>query len=226
MCFRRATPEPAGGMLSPIDLRGHGESDVPASGYDTATAAGDVAAVIAALGLDQPVVAGQSWGGNVVVELAAAFPRLVAAIALVDGGWICPSDTFVSWAEVLQALTPPDLGDRSWPEVCAMVQAAHPDWAKWAIESTLANLRELPDGTVRARLALEHHLSILRSMWDHSIADRYPAVTVPSLLLPAGSLPDNEDWWLRCTSSSPSQAGSAPRAASSGWVRILATLIE
>ena len=176
-----------GHAVTEIDLRGHGESDVPASGYDTATATGDVAAVIATLGLGRPVVAGQSWGGNVAVELAATFPHLVAAIALVDGGWICPSDTFASWAEVLQKLTPPDLGDRSWPEVSAMVQASHPDWAVWAIEATLANLRELPDGSVRARLAREHHLSILRSMWDHSIADRYSAVAVPSLLVPAGS---------------------------------------
>jgi len=60
-----------GHAVTEIDLRGHGESDVPASGYDTATAAGDVAAVIATLGLGRPVVAGQSWGGNVAVELAA-----------------------------------------------------------------------------------------------------------------------------------------------------------
>ncbi len=72
-----------------------------------------MAAVISSLDLDRPVVAGQSWGGNVVVELAATAPGLVGAIALVDGGWIRLQDTLASWEEALQTLTPPDIGDRS-----------------------------------------------------------------------------------------------------------------
>lgn len=173
--------------MTAIDLRGHGESAVPDSGYDTATAAADVAAVIDDLGLVGPVVAGQSWGGNVVVELAARYPERVGAIALVDGGWIQLRETFNDWPQVLQTLTPPDLGQFSWSQIAARMRAAHPDWADWAIETTLANLRQLPDGTVRARLNRAHHLSILRSMWDHAVADRFSAVRVPALLIPAGT---------------------------------------
>ncbi len=58
-----------------VDLRSHGESDSPPDGYDTATAAADLAVVCRRLDLDRPVVAGQSWGGNVVVRLAARASR-------------------------------------------------------------------------------------------------------------------------------------------------------
>lgn len=168
-----------------VDLRGHGESGVPVSGYDTTTAAADVGDLIATLRLGRPVVVGQSWGGNVAVELAASQPDSVSGIALIDGGWIQLRDTFPDWAAVLAQLTPPDLNGRRLTEVLAMMRGAHPDWADWAIRATAASLREQPDGTVRARLSLVHHLSILRSMWDVSITQRYPRVAVPSLLIPA-----------------------------------------
>ena len=201
----------SGPAVTAIDLRGHGESAVPESGYDTATAAADVAAVMSSLGLGGAVVAGQSWGGNVVVELAAAHPDLVAGIALVDGGWIQLSDTFPDWESVRGALTPPDLSKRTWPAMATFMRSAHPDWEDWAIEATMANLRQLPDGMIRARLALGQHLSILRSMWDHPITERFPAVRAPALLVPAGArvdpkrtavdvaaaaLPDSEVRWF------------------------------
>lgn len=175
-----------GHAVTAIDLRGHGKSDAPATGYDTATAAADVAAVVDRLGLGRPIVAGQSWGGNVVVELAARHPGVVAGLALVDGGWIRLRDSFDTWDDLLAALTPPDLTGRSWAQIEGRMRAAHPDWADWAIGATMANLRELGDGTVRNRLARDHHLSILRSMWDHPISDRFSRVQVPSLLLPTG----------------------------------------
>jgi pimeloyl-ACP methyl ester carboxylesterase len=59
-----------------VDLRGHGRSDKPGGGYDMATVAADVAELIGALHLDRPWVAGQSWGGNVVLELAWRDPAV------------------------------------------------------------------------------------------------------------------------------------------------------
>jgi pimeloyl-ACP methyl ester carboxylesterase len=41
------------------------------------------------------------------------------------------------------------------------------------------------DGTIRPWLSLEHHLAILRSLWEHEPRTRYPSVTVPVLLCPA-----------------------------------------
>src|SRR5688500_14538219 len=52
----------AGHPTYAVDLRCHGGSDCTSEGHDTAAAAGDVAAVAAALDLTGAVVAGQSWG--------------------------------------------------------------------------------------------------------------------------------------------------------------------
>ena len=84
-----------------VDQRGHGRSSKPDDGYDFETVADDLAAVIEkALGRPA-VVAGQSWGGNVVVELARRHPDLVSGIVCVDGGFIQLADTFPVWADAV-----------------------------------------------------------------------------------------------------------------------------
>ena len=56
------------------DSRGHGRSTNPAEELSYALIADDVAALIAALGLQRPVVGGWSDGGQVTLELGARHP--------------------------------------------------------------------------------------------------------------------------------------------------------
>jgi pimeloyl-ACP methyl ester carboxylesterase len=72
-----------GPVLVP-DLRGRGESSRPETGYDPATMADDVAALIVALGVDRPVVIGRLHGGLVAYHLAARHPYLVGGLVLGD----------------------------------------------------------------------------------------------------------------------------------------------
>src|SRR5215813_15097607 len=76
----------AGHTVVVIDQRGHGRSDAPDAGYDLATAIADLRALIGALGLERPVLAGQSWGGTVVLEAAWERPEAVRGVACIDGG--------------------------------------------------------------------------------------------------------------------------------------------
>jgi pimeloyl-ACP methyl ester carboxylesterase len=176
----------AGHPTYAVDLRGHGESDLPAAGYDTATAARDLVDVITRLGLSRPVVAGQSWGGNVVVRLAASHPSLVGALALVDGGWLDLAARFPSWAECARALRPPDLDGMRADALRARLRRAHPDWSTGAVEATVANLRVAPSGSLRRRLPVDRHMEIVRSMYDDPPRDDLPKLTMPVLLMPAG----------------------------------------
>jgi pimeloyl-ACP methyl ester carboxylesterase len=179
----------AGHEATAIDLRSHGESDAPDHGYDTATAAADVATLAGLLNIVGAVVAGQSWGGNVVVRLAADHPDVVAALALVDGGWFSPADNFDSWAAAERRMRPPDVDGQPADAMRARMRAGHPQWSEAAIEATVANLRIEADGTIRRRLSIEHHMQIARSMFDDPPAPYYPRVAVPVLLMPA--LPDD-----------------------------------
>jgi pimeloyl-ACP methyl ester carboxylesterase len=170
-----------------VDLRGHGDSDRPASGFTTASAAADLAVLIPALGLSGAVVAGQSWGGNVVVALAAEHPSLVSALALIDGGWSDLRSAFGSWEKCYEALLPPEVDGMTADRLRGFLRRGHPDWSAAAVEATVANLRERPDGRLERRLPIDKHMEIVRSMWDDPPLAHYPRLTMPVLLMPARS---------------------------------------
>jgi pimeloyl-ACP methyl ester carboxylesterase len=200
----------AGHPVFAVDLRSHGESDAPPDGYDTGTAAADLAALWSRLGLPPAVVAGQSWGGNVVVRLAARHPELVGALALVDGGWIDLSATFDTWEQCETALRPPDVDSLRAAELRDILTSSHPDWSAEAIAATMANLREAPDGTLRRRLAVPDHMRIVRSMWDDPPWTDFPGITAPVLLLPA--IPAAASAGDRKSELVVKAAGALPRA--------------
>ncbi len=176
-----------GHRVAAVDLRGHGRSAKPDGPYDVPTVAGDVAAVIERLAMDRPVVAGQSWGGNVVLELAARHPGLVRGIVCVDGGWLEPSLVFPDWDACRAALAPPRLAGRRLEEIEGYIRSAHPDWPESGIQGTLANFEVHPDGTISPWLTFDRHIAILRGLWDNHPMERYADVAVPVLLAPADS---------------------------------------
>ncbi len=168
-----------------VDLRGHGRSSRPDGPYDVPTVADDLAALIDRMGLDRPVVAGQSWGGNVVLELAARHGSRLRGIACVDGGWLEPSAVFPTWEACRDVLAPPRLAGLRRDDIEAYVRGAHPGWPETGIAGTLANFEVCPDGSVAPWLTFERHIEVLRGMWDHRPSERYPEMTGPVLLIPA-----------------------------------------
>lgn len=167
-----------------LDQRGHGRSSKPDEGYDVATVADDLALVIGALGWQRPVVAGQSWGGNVVVELAHRHQDLAAAIVAVDGGFIDLRSHLPRWEDALRLLAPPRLAGAPLTEVERMVRATAADWPDRG-EGTLANFEHRDDGTVAPWLTYERHLTVLRGLWEHDPSERFATLTAPVLFIVA-----------------------------------------
>jgi pimeloyl-ACP methyl ester carboxylesterase len=74
---------PAWSAIAP-DLRGHGASDHPPSGYDPTTLARDIGALMDALGVAVAPVVGHSLGALAGLALASDAPARVAALTLLD----------------------------------------------------------------------------------------------------------------------------------------------
>ncbi|MFE3143018.1 alpha/beta fold hydrolase [Streptomyces scopuliridis] len=67
------------------DLRGHGRSDRPATGYRLESFVGDLAGLLDALGETRRVhVVGNSFGGTVAAALAAWHPDRVATVTMIE----------------------------------------------------------------------------------------------------------------------------------------------
>jgi pimeloyl-ACP methyl ester carboxylesterase len=184
----------AGHEVVAVDQRGHGHSEQAAGGYTTPQCADDLAQLIELLGFTgdrSPVVAGQSWGGNVVVDLAARHGG-VAAIALVDGGWIRLSGRFATFDDCWAALAPPRFDAVHVDELTRRLAAGHSDWSDEGLAGTMANFELLDDGTVRPWLRREHHREIVRSMFEGEPAALFPLIGVPVLLVPVIADPPSE----------------------------------
>ena len=177
----------AGHAAAAVDLRGHGHSGKPQDGYDFATVTDDLLAVVNALDFDPPIVVGQSWGGNLALEMGWRWPQLVRGVACVDGGWIELAAQFPQWEQCAEMLAPPPLEGVRAADIEAWLKKMHTDWPASGIQATLANFEHRPDGTVAPWLSRRHHLLILRSLWEHRPSERYPEIKVPVLLIPADS---------------------------------------
>jgi len=75
------------------DLRGHGLSDMPKAGYTVEDSVADLVGILDAVGLRRPVyLMGNSYGGQVGLAFARAFPARTAGLVLVEAhfaveGW-------------------------------------------------------------------------------------------------------------------------------------------
>jgi pimeloyl-ACP methyl ester carboxylesterase len=137
------------------------------------------------LGWTAPVVAGQSWGGNVVLQLAADRP--LHGIALVDGGWLQLSDRFATIDDAWAALAPPPFDGLTAEALRARLRKAQHGWSDEAVEATVGNLEIHVDGTVSPWLTRERHRAIVDSMLAHRPQELYAQVECPALLLVAGA---------------------------------------
>lgn len=179
-----------------IDLRGHGRSDKPDSGYAMREVAHDVADVIHCLGqrsehFRRPLVIGQSWGGNIVIEVAHRHGELVRGVVAVDGGTIELGAAFPRWEDCAEVMSPPPLAGMKAERLRSYIRAVHTDWTEEAIDGQMHNMELLDDDTIRPWLTLDRHLMVLRGLWEHSPSQLWSSISVPVMFTPATKTDDD-----------------------------------
>ena len=101
----------AGHRVVAVDLRGHGGSEKPDSGYAVPEQASLVAEALRELGVRDAEVVGHSLGGSVAVALTEAAPALVDRVAIVD---MPPDDTYGGLGFLAGLAFQPVLGEALW----------------------------------------------------------------------------------------------------------------
>ncbi|MHC8381811.1 alpha/beta fold hydrolase [Pseudomonas sp. LB3P14] len=81
------------------DLRGMGLSSIPDSGYDKKTQAGDIRAVLAALGIEHSVVIGHDIGTMVAFAYATRYPQLTDRLVVMDA----PVPGIPPWNDIVRS---------------------------------------------------------------------------------------------------------------------------
>ncbi len=70
--------------ITTYDLRGHGYSEVPPTGYTTADHATDLRNLLDALGIERAHVLGHSFGADISLHFAVLFPERLNRLVLVE----------------------------------------------------------------------------------------------------------------------------------------------
>ena len=170
-----------------MDQRGHGHSAKPDHGYDFASVGNDLLGLIEAKRLEQPIVVGHSWGGDVALEFAVAHPEVARGICLIDGGMIEPSVRYGSLADAREQMAPPIFTGVTLEEFVERIRTRRdPAVMTPEFEAViLANFEVLEDNIIRAWLSRDNHLRIIDALWDHHPPQLFPKVECPALVLPA-----------------------------------------
>jgi pimeloyl-ACP methyl ester carboxylesterase len=172
-----------------VDLRGHGFSDKPPSGYDLASHVEDVSQLIDVLALERVVLLGFSLGGPVAAGVAArrdvgGLVLLEAAIG--DRAFLSrrDADNVVPTEETL------DLRFHGIDEYLSQWRAATPrysdDAERWLDRFARYELARLPDGTYRRRGLRAALRAEFESVLDADTLGILARVRCPTLLVRGG----------------------------------------
>ncbi|MXY46062.1 MAG: alpha/beta hydrolase [Chloroflexi bacterium] len=180
------------------DQRGHGQTTQASDGYGWHSVASDAVGLLDLLGIEKAIVFGHSWGGNVAVATAAHYPKRVAALVMMDGGFFSPQMIpGATWEAFSQRLSPRDVsGTRA--EFLARMQSQLAMCWNDEIERIVQTMVYEEDRQIYDILRPQNQAQVIRAMWDDPASDAWHRIECPSMIVPAGPSADraNTDFAL------------------------------
>ena len=183
-----------------LDQRGHGLTGRPPGAPDPATGFAmdqlleDVAFLIRELDLEQPVLAGHSWGATVALEFVGASPDLVSALVFIDGPVQSAANLF-SWEDAQALMQPPLPRFRSLHD--AEAESRSDFGGAWAADlEAFVKARVMPDGDdLILTLTGPARLALLRGLYDSQPDVLWSRISVPTVVLLARDASANVSGW-------------------------------
>lgn len=166
------------------DMRGHGDSEKPATGYDADTLIADLTGLADELGVPRATWFGHSWTGKLLFALGARHPERADRLVMVDPasprGFGRHRETVMNWAKEVWGK---ELGPH--PSVAAAWEALG-ELEGWrnrpALEGAFAHGFVVdPDETVTGKATLGRILTLLDQL-DTDMTAALPAISPPSLI--------------------------------------------
>jgi len=179
-----------------LDQRGHGDSSTALTeSFSVNDCAADVPLVLDALGWQDAVVVGHSWGAWVGTAAAAMYPDRVSAVVQVDGGLARLADLGAR-EEIRQRLAPPRL-EINPDDFDSMMARWNPSIAYTA--ETSAALRPgwhtNDAGMLVSRLGFDRHMAVLDGLLDHDPHLLWPRLTMPIWTITCSTATSADDDW-------------------------------
>lgn len=113
-----------------VDLRGHGLSDKPESGYRAEQMAEDVYWLIKKLNLFQPVLIGHSMGASIATAFGANYPDMIRGLVLEDPPWMeivrSQEEKTISADKYLEFVS--EFKENSLTEIIEKARQIYPNW--------------------------------------------------------------------------------------------------
>ncbi len=176
-----------------LDLRGHGDSDKPPTGYHYADQAHDLIGLVEALGGPPPILLAHSHGGRIGLYAAAHYPGLFSRIILADTSLLRSKANSERTLRVRHNMTSVRFPD--WPSYFASLRHSrfNRNWTPDLERFLRFNAEVKPDGQIGPKMPAEAAAASYQCLEEYDLVPDLARISLPIAIIRAGQGNNTEE---------------------------------